>query len=452
MSDDEQRMQNLVSLAKRRGFIFPGSEIYGGYANTWDYGPYGVQLRKNIRDAWWQRFVTGRLDVVGVETPVIMSPKVWEASGHVGGFSDPMVDCKKCKNRFRADHLLEENGGAMPTACPECRGELTEVRQFNLMFKTNVGPMDDDLASAYLRPETAQGMFTAWKNVRDAMRVRLPYGIAQIGKAFRNEITTGNFIFRTREFEQMEIEYFVHPDHADEAFEMWLLEMKSWVRDVLKLPEESVVYQEIGEGDRAHYSSRTIDVEYKYPFGQKELYGLANRSDYDLKKHQEVSGEDLTWRDPHTGEKVLPYVIEPTWGLDRTVLAVLLAHMDEDAAPTSEKDKTESRVVLRLPKNLAPVKVAVFPLQKKEDLQTKAKELISALQAYGMAVEYDESGSIGKRYRRQDEIGTPWCVTLDMDSIEDGSATIRDRDTLEQERVVISDIPKTLFEQLHSNS
>ncbi len=449
MSQENDRMQKLVSLAKRRGFIFPGSEIYGGYANTWDYGPYGAMLRKNIRDQWWHRFVTSRLDVAPIESPIIMSPKVWEASGHIAGFSDPLVDCKKCKKRFRADHL-EEELGEMPTKCPECGGELTEPRQFNLMFKTSIGPAEDDTAAAYLRPETAQGMFVAWKNVRDAMRVRLPYGVAQIGKAFRNEITTGNFIFRTREFEQMEIEYFVHPDHADEAFEMWLGEMKTWVNDVLKLPADKVVYHDIEKGELAHYSSRTIDIEYNYPFGQKELYGLANRGDYDLSRHQDASGEDLAWRDPHTGEKVLPYVIEPTWGLDRSVLAVLDAHMDEDKAPTSEKGESDARAVLRLPIVLAPIKAAVFPLQKKPELQKIAKELVAKLHARGLSVEYDESGSIGKRYRRQDEIGTPWCITIDLDSVDKNDATIRDRDTLEQERMSIEEIPLYLFKKLHS--
>lgn len=444
---DEQRMQDLVSLAKRRGFVFPGSEIYGGYANTWDYGPYGAELRRKIRDAWWTRFVTGRPDVAGIETPIIMSPKIWEASGHVDGFSDPLVDCKKCKNRFRADHLAEANGGAMPTACPECGGELTDARQFNLMFTTKIGPTEDESAVAYLRPETAQGMFAAWKNVRDAMRVRLPYGIAQIGKAFRNEITTGNFIFRTREFEQMEIEYFTHPATAEDAFDMWLGEMKSWVNDVLKLPPERVVYKEIAAGERAHYSSRTVDVEYRYPFGQKELYGVANRGDYDVMRHQDASGEDLAWRDPMTGEKILPHVIEPTWGVDRTVLALLDAHLDVDEAPTSERGGSEPRTVLRLPRSLAPVAAAVFPLQKKEDLRRAASDAVRSLQSVGLNVEYDESGSIGKRYRRQDEIGTPWCITIDVESMEDGAATIRDRDTLAQERIAIRDIPDFILER-----
>jgi glycyl-tRNA synthetase len=359
------------------------------------------------------------------------------------------VDCKKCKKRFRADHLAEEHG-SMPTACPECGGELTDVRQFNLMFKTHIGVTEGTAEDAYLRPETAQGMFAAWKNVKDAMRAKLPLGIAQVGKAFRNEITTGNFIFRTREFEQMEIEYFVRPDDSDRAFEMWLGEMKSWVTDVLKLPEGNVVYHEIPKEDRAFYSRRTIDVEYKYPFGQKELYGLAHRGDYDLAAHQAASGEDLTWRDPNTGEKILPHVIEPTWGVDRTVLALLLAHMDQDEAPTADEGEREARAVLRLPKALAPVKAAVFPLQKKDELREKAHGLIRGMQDLGIAVEYDETGSIGKRYRRHDEIGTPWCVTLDMETLENGGATIRDRDTLEQERVPLSDIPAHLAQKLQS--
>lgn len=441
MAEFQDRMGELVSLCKRRGFIYPGSEIYGGFANSWDYGPYGAELRRNIRDAWWKRFVNGRSDVVGVETPVIMNPKAWEASGHLDHFTDPLVDCKKCKQRFRADQLAEEKkidlGSITTMPCPNCGGELTEMRQFNMMFKTNVGVTDDSSSVAYLRPETAGGMFVAWKNVRDSLHRKLPLGLAQIGKAFRNEITPGNFIFRTREFEQMEIEYFVHPNKADEAFETWLLEMKSWVHDVLRLKESNVVYHEISDGERAHYSSRTIDVEYQYPFGQKELYGIANRTDFDLKKHAEFSGEDLRYLDPETNERFIPYVIEPTWGVDRSVLAVLLEHMDQDQAASAEGEK-EARLVLRLPVALAPVKVAVLPLQKKEPLDSLARTMIKDLNMLGIASEYDASGSIGKRYRRQDEIGTPWCITVDPGSLDDGKVTIRDRDSMAQERVPIA--------------
>jgi glycyl-tRNA synthetase len=445
----EEKMNLLVSLCKRRGFIFPGSEIYGGFANSWDYGPYGAELKKNIKDAWWRRFVRARGDVVGLESPIIMNPKAWEASGHVQTFSDPLVDCKKCKRRFRADHLIEEHGGDIKDIpCPNCGGELTDVRHFNLMFKTNVGVTDDASSVAYLRPETAGGMFVAWKNVKDVVRKRLPYGIAQIGKAFRNEITPGNFIFRTREFDQMEIEYFVKPDDAPRAFEEWLGEMKAWVRDELKLKDDNVVYHEIPEEERAFYSARTVDIEYRYPFGVKELYGIANRTDYDLSRHQEYSKEDLRWLDPDTNEKILPYVVEPTWGLDRSVLAVLSEHLDIDEADTSEEGEKEPRMVLRLPPRLAPVKAAILPLTKKDGLPEIADGLVTSLREEGLAVEYDESGSIGKRYRRQDEIGTPWCFTVDPETKNDQKVTVRDRDAMTQERVAIADVPAWLTERL----
>ena len=447
---NEKKMDLLMSLCKRRGFIYPDSDIYGGFANAWDYGPYGIELKNNIRDAWWKRFVNGREDVVGVDTPIIQHPKVWEASGHVATFSDPLVDCKKCKRRFRADHLLEakqlEPGydkekplTIADVACPNCGGELTDIKHFNLMFKTAVGVTEDSASVAYLRPETAAGMFTAWKNIRDTMRKRLPVGVAQVGKAFRNEITPGNFIFRTREFEQMEIEYFVKPEDAERAFEMWLSEMKSWLEDVLKLSPKNVVYKEISAEERAFYSKRTIDVEYQYPFGQKELYGLANRTDYDLSRHQEFSGEDLRYLDPETNEKILPHVIEPTWGLSRTVLAVLAEHLDIDEADTAEGD-SEPRMVLRLPTRLAPVKAAVLPLQKKDGLAELGRELAQTIRAAGIVVEYDDSGSIGKRYRRQDEIGTPVCFTIDYQTKEDGTVTIRDRDSMTQQRIKMEEI------------
>ena len=438
--------------------MYPGSEIYGGL--PLGLRAVGAELRRNIREAWWKRFVHGRDDMVGVETPVIMHPKTWEASGHLQTFTDPLVDCKKCKHRFRADHLLEDKRSepgydkerpldVKDLRCPECGGELTGVREFNLMFKTSVGPTEEASSVAYLRPETAAGMFTAWKNVRDSMRKRLPCGVAQIGKAFRNEITPGNFIFRTREFEQMEIEYFCRPEQAPQAFELWLSEMKGWVSGVLCLKDSNVAYHEIAEAERAFYSARTIDVEYAYPFGVKELYGLANRTDYDLARHQEFSKEDLRYMDPETGEKVLPFVIEPSWGLDRTVLVLLSEHLDIDEAPlrqgsggqaeTSDGDK-EPRMVLRLPAALAPVKAAVLPLQKKDELVRTAKDLTSRLRAAGLNVEYDESASIGKRYRRQDEIGTPWCFTVDFDSLNDKKVTVRDRDSMGQERIVIDDV------------
>ncbi len=455
----EQKMDILVSLCKRRGFVYPDSEIYGGFANAWDYGPYGVELRNNIRDAWWQRFVQRRDDVVGVDTPIIQHPKVWQASGHVQNFSDPLVECKRCHHRFRADHLLEAKQAEpgydserpvdlKDLRCPDCGGEFTDVMHFNLMLKTFIGVKEDSAAVAYLRPETAAGMFTTWKNIRDSMRKKLPFGAAQVGRAFRNEITPGNFIFRLREFEQMEIEYFVHPDDAPRAYEMWLAEYKAWCTDVLKLHPDHVVYHEIPAADRAFYSARSIDPEYQFPFGLKELGGLANRTDYDLTRHQECSGEDLRWFNQETGERFLPHVIEPTWGLTRSVLAVLCEHLDIDEADTTEEGEKEPRMVLRLPPRLAPVKAAVLPLTKKEGLPDIATGLIKSLRDHGFVVEYDESGSIGKRYRRQDEIGTPWCFTVDPQSPEDQKVTVRDRDAMTQERVPIVDVPSWIVERL----
>lgn len=455
----EQKMDLLVSLCKRRGFIFPDSEIYGGFANAWDFGPYGVELKNNIRDAWWNRYVRSREDVVGVDTPIIQHPKVWEASGHLQNFSDPLVECKKCHHRFRADHLLEGRQAApgydkeKPVSlkdlrCPDCGGELTDVMHFNLMLKTFIGVKEDSTSVAYLRPETAAGMFTTWKNVRDTMRQKLPFGVAQVGKAFRNEITPGNFIFRLREFEQMEIEYFVRPEDAPRAYEMWLEEYKSWCTDVLKLDPSRVVYHEIADEDRAFYSKRSIDPEYAFPFGVKELGGLANRGDWDLTRQQEASGEDLRWFDQESGERFIPHVIEPTWGLTRSVLAVLCESLDIDEADTATEGEKEPRMVLRLPAKLAPVKAAVFPLQKKVELSSIAKKLVDDLRSAGIAVEYDESASIGKRYRRQDEIGTPWCFTVDFDSVEQKTVTVRDRDNMSQERVPVADIVAWIQERL----
>ncbi len=452
-------MDLLVSLCKRRGFVYPDSEIYGGFANAFDYGPYGVELKNNIRDAWWNRYVRMRDDVVGLDSPIIQNPTMWEASGHVQTFSDPLVDCKKCHRRYRADHLLEAKQAEpgydkeqpldmKDVDCPHCGGELTDIRHFNLMFKTKIGVTDDATNTAYLRPETAGGMFVAWRNIKDTVRKRLPFGVAQVGKAFRNEITPGNFIFRTREFEQMEIEYFVKPEDAPRAFEEWLAEMKSWLFDVLKLSAKNVVFHEIAEADRAFYSQRTVDVEYQYPFGQKELYGLANRTDYDLSRHQEFSKEDMRWLDPETNQKILPYVIEPTWGLNRSVLAVLCEHLDIDEAETAEEGEKEPRMVLRFPPKLAPVKAAIFPLTKKDGQPDVAKKLASRLRAKGWLVEYDESGSIGKRYRRQDEIGTPWCFTVDGETAATQTVTVRDRDAMTQERITLDEVASYIQQRL----
>lgn len=431
MDKSENLMDKIVSLCKRRGFVFPGSEIYGGLANSWDYGPLGVELKNNIKQLWWKKFVQGREDVVGIDAALIMNPKVWEASGHVATFNDPMVECKKCHERYRADQL--------PEKCEKCGGkEFTEAKQFNLMFKTNLGPVADEKSTVYLRPETAQGMFVNFKNIIDSSRKQVPFGIAQIGPAFRNEITPGNFIFRTREFEQMEIEFFVKPDEADKWFEYWLEQQKEWLKEIGIL--ENSVFVEVPEADRAHYSKRSIDTEYKFPFGQKELYGLANRTDFDLKNHMEKSGQSLEYTDPHTNEKFLPYCIEPTWGVNRTLLAVLCSAFD---------DSNPENIVLHLPPKLAPYKVAVFPLLKnKPELVVKAKEIYHDLQKH-FNVAWDDRGNVGKRYYSQDEIGTPFCITVDFDTIEkDGMVTVRNRDTKEQPRVKIEELAGYILKNL----
>jgi len=461
----EDQMPKLISLCKRRGFIFPSSEIYGGIANGWDYGPLGAELKNNIMQAWWKRFVQRRNDVVGIDAALIMNTKVWEASGHLKNFSDPLVDCKKCKKRFRADEILkiptnikelltewnDKEGIDVPKdlipVCPNCgsKGTLTEVRSFNLMLKTFLGPIEDETSTAYFRPELAQAMFTNFKLVQQSGRKRIPFGIAQMGKAFRNEITPGNFIFRTREFDLMEIEYFVHPKDWEKYFDMWLGEMKEWLK-FLGVKDHEVEFHEIPDGERAHYSKRTIDIEYKYPFGLKELYGLAYRTDFDLKSHMEASGVDLTYEDPATKEKFVPHVIEPTWGINRSLLVTLLSAYHEEEAPTSEKGESDTRVVLKIPKALAPIQVAVLPLSKKEELNKISHEIEKTLREH-FVVEYDETQSIGRRYRRQDEIGTPHCVTVDFDSLKDKAVTVRDRDTMKQERVAIDKLVQYVREK-----
>ncbi len=424
-------MDKIVSLCKRRGFVFPGSEIYGGLANSFDYGPLGVELKNNIKNLWWERFVHRRDDIVGLDAALIMNTKVWEASGHVGAFNDPMVECKNCHERYRADQINTNE------PCQKCgKKTFTGVKQFNTMFKTNLGPVEDEKSTVYLRPETAQGMFVNFKNILDTTRKTLPFGIAQIGQVFRNEITPGNFIFRTREFEQMEIEYFVKPDEWEKWFEYWMEEQKEWLKEVGIF--EQAVFVEISEADRAHYSKRSVDTEYKFPFGQKELYGLAYRTDYDLARHQEMSGQSLEYTDPQTNEKFLPHVVEPTWGVSRTFLAVLCSAYREE----------EDRVYLSLPPKLAPYKVAVFPLLKnKPELVTKAREIYHDLQK-DFTVAWDDRGNVGKRYYSQDEIGTPFCVTVDFDSLEDGSVTVRDRDTKEQPRVKIAELKEYLLNKI----
>ncbi len=430
--DNVPSMDTLVNLAKRRGFIFAGSEIYGGLANSWDYGPLGVELKNNIKAAWWKKFVRGRQDVVGIDAAVIMNPKVWEASGHVATFSDPLVECKKCHARFREDQIA----GAKPCqACGQKDG-FTSPKQFNLMFKTNLGPSEETGSEVYLRPETAQAMFVDFPQVLASTRKKVPFGIAQIGKAFRNEITPGNFIFRTREFEQMEIEYFVHPDMWESQFEQWLDLMKEWVA-FCGIDMSRIHDLEVPESERAHYSSRTVDIEFDFPFGRGELYGIAYRGDFDLQSHAKASGKDMSYLDPETNEKFIPHVIEPTFGVDRTVLAVLVSAYHE------EEVKGEMRTVLKLPAQLAPYQAAVLPLMKKPELTGIAKEIVQTL-SRDMSVEYDETQSIGKRYRRQDEIGTPYCITIDYDSLEDKAVTVRGRDSMEQERVAITALSEYL--------
>jgi len=429
--NNNELMDKIVSLCKRRGFIFPGSEIYGGMANSWDYGPLGVELKNNVKQAWWKKFVHSRTDMVGIDAALIMNPKVWEASGHLKNFTDPLVECKKCHERFRADKISGDK-------CPACGGELTTAKQFNLMFKTFIGPAEESANVAYFRPETAQAMFVDFKQVAETSRKRIPFGIAQVGKAFRNEITPGNFIFRTREFEQMEIEYFIRENDWEKTFEYWHEEMYEWMK-MLGLEKKHLHDLEVPEKERAHYSKRTIDIEYDFPFGTDELYGLAYRTDFDLGNHAKASGQSLEYLDPETQEKFIPHVIEPTFGVDRSVLAVLCESYAEEEAPTAEEGKTEPRVVLKFPKWLAPIKVAILPLSKKEELAKVARPLYEDL-VKNFVCEYDETQSIGKRYRRQDEIGTPYCVTVDFETLEDKAVTVRDRDTMKQERIKIEEL------------
>ena len=454
---DSNLMEKIVSLAKRRGFIFPGSEIYGGLSNSFDYGPLGVELKNNIKNLWWKNFVQRRDDMVGIDAALIMNPKVWEASGHLKEFSDPLVECSKCKKRFRADQI-ENKGGFQ--YCPDDNEILGPPRRFNLMLKTFLGPVDpinnlwqgsqtnkdrDDLsiqffletkiATVYFRPETAQAMFVDFKNVLETSRKRLPFGIAQIGKAFRNEINPGNFIFRTREFEQMEIEYFIEESNWKKVFEYWQKEMWSWMTDILGLKKGSIHELEVPADELAHYSKRTIDFEFDYPFGTKELYGLAYRTDFDLKNHY----KEPPYADEETGEKFYPNVIEPTFGVERTILALLCDTYTEE----------EERVVLKLKPALAPYKAAVFPLlRNKPELVKKAREVYNMLKA-DFTTAFDDRGNIGKRYFSQDEIGTPFAVTIDFTTLEDDTVTIRDRDTMKQERIKISGLQEKIYHSIH---
>lgn len=450
-------MEAIISLCKRRGFIYPGSDIYGGLANTWDYGPYGSQLKKNILDHWWKNFVENREDMMGLDSGILLNPKVWEASGHLANFSDPLMDCKACKNRVRADHLIEEHTNEVVDGkpneellqivqekgmkCPKCGAlEWTEPRDFQMMFKTYQGVIEDTAAQIYMRPETAQGIFVNFKNIMDSTRAKLPFGVGQYGKAFRNEITPGNFIFRTREFEQMEIEYFVHPDQVSEVFNQWVEDYKEWFQ-AIGIKEDKLRLRQHGEEELSHYSTKTVDFEYEYPFGWGELMGIAHRGCFDLTQHASHSGQKLEYRDPHTNEVFTPHVVEPAIGLTRTVLITLLEAYEEE-----ELENGETRTVMHFDPKIAPVQVAVFPLQKK--LGEKAREVYKQLNTL-FRCEYDESGAIGKRYRRQDEIGTPICLTIDFDTLEDDTVTLRDRDSMEQLRVNLSELPTALLTRLN---
>ncbi|MDQ3985883.1 MAG: glycine--tRNA ligase [Actinomycetota bacterium] len=435
-------LDTIVNLCKRRGIVMPSSEIYGGLRSAWDWGPFGIELKRNVKDQWWRTMVHLRDDIVGLESSILMSPKVWEASGHVETFADPLVECTNCHKRFRADHV------DLDRACPECgRGpDWTDPRQFNLMFKTHMGPVEDSAHVIYLRPETAQGMFVDFQAVQAASRKRIPFGIAQQGKSFRNEITPGNFVFRTREFEQMEMEYFVKPGTDEEWLDYWLKERMDWYIG-LGMNEEKLRLREHGPDELSHYAKRTFDIEYDFPgMGWSELEGIANRTDYDLKAHARHSGEDLSYFDPDTEERYVPYVVEPALGVERCVLAFLIDAYTEEEAPTAT-GKMEKRTVLKLDKRLAPHKVAVLPLSKHADLVPVAEKVAAKVRPL-FITDFDVTGSIGRRYRRQDEIGTPYCVTIDFDTLEDDQVTIRDRDTMEQERVAIDGLTEHLGKRL----
>jgi len=460
--ENYKTMDKIVSLAKSRGFVFPGSDIYGGLANTWDYGPLGVELKNNVKKAWWKKFIQETTYNVGIDSAILMNPQVWVASGHVGGFNDPLMDCKKCKSRYRADKLIEDyirettkedinidswSNDKMENyinenqiKCPQC-GEVdyTSIRQFNLMFKTFQGVTEDTQSEIFLRPETAQGIFVNFKNIARSLRKKIPFGIGQIGKSFRNEITPGNFTFRTREFEQMELEFFCKPGEDLEWFNYWKDFCKNWLLN-LDMKAESIRLRDHEQEELSHYSNATTDIEFLFPFGWGELWGIADRTDYDLKQHINTSGQDLSYMDPVTNEKYVPYCIEPSLGADRVTLAFLV-----DAYTEEELEDGTARTVLKLHPALSPYKAAIFPLTKK--LREPAAELYNKLTKHFM-IDYDESGSIGKRYRRHDEIGTPYCITFDFDSLEDNCVTIRDRDTMKQERVKIEDLERIIKEKI----
>lgn len=457
MLNTDKTMEKIVSLCKTRGFVYPGSEIYGGLSNTWDYGPLGVEFKKNIKSAWWEKFVRENPYNVGLDAAILMNPETWVASGHVGGFSDPLMDCKECKTRHRADKLIEETG-VNPAGwsaekiseyikennivCPNCQScNFTDIRQFNLMFKTFQGVTEDTQSQLYLRPETAQGIFVNFLNVQRTTRKKIPFGICQIGKSFRNEITPGNFIFRTREFEQMELEFFCKPGEEIKWFDYWKNYCKDWLLS-LSVKEENLRMRDHEKEELSHYSNATTDFEYLYPFGWGELWGVASRTDFDLTQHQKVSKKSMEYFDPDTNERYIPYVVEPSVGVERIALALLVEAYDEEVI---DESKNDVRTVLRFHPAIAPVKAAILPLSKK---LTADAEKVYELLAKRFNVEFDVTGSIGKRYRRQDEIGTPYCITFDFDSLEDSSVTIRDRDTMKQERIKISKLVDYLDSKL----
>ena len=437
VTNDETLFEKVVNLSKRRGFIFQSAEIYGGFRSTYDYGPIGVQLLRNVKDQWWRTMVQLRHDVVGLDASILSPPAVWEASGHLTNFSDPLVDCKECGARHRQDKLED------PNVCPSCNsaGSFTEAREFNLMFKTQAGPVVDTSTEVYLRPETAQGMFMNFANVLNTSRKKPPFGIAQIGKSFRNEITPGNFVFRTREFEQMEMEFFVPPNEAPEWYEYWCKERHNWYLD-LGIPEDKLRLREHDADELSHYSAATADIEFLFPWGWDELEGVANRTDFDLKKHAEASGSRLEYHDPNSDERYTPYVIEPAAGATRAAMAFLMAAYDE------EEVNDDTRTVLRLDPRIAPYKVAVLPLSKKPELIGPSQEVLEILQPQWMC-DYDQTQAIGRRYRRQDEIGTPYCVTIDFDTLDDQAVTVRERDTMTQERIPIVGLVDYLSEQIN---
>ncbi len=458
MSNSKTTLDSVVALAKRRGFVYPSSDIYGGMANTWDYGHYGTLLKKNIAEKWWRTFVIDKDDMVGIEASIFLNPKVWEASGHVSNFTDALIDCRNCKFRTRADHLIEDSLPNMKVEgmsveeltkiiidnklkCPKCGiSDFTSARQFNLLFETQIGIIEGDKSHVFLRGEIAQGIFINYKNVLNTMRVKIPFGIAQIGKAFRNEITMGQFVHRTLEFDLMEFEYFIHPDTWEENFSSFQEQMWDFAKS-LGLHENKLRWREHEEHERSHYSKRTADIEYKYPFGYKEMFGIAYRTDFDLSNHSKKSGKDLSYVDPKTQEKYIPHVVEPTFGLSR-LLGIILFD-----AYCEEEINGQTRTVLKLNPSIAPVKAAIFPLQKNSELQKVAQNLYNELRK-SFVVEFDDSGNIGKMYRRQDEIGTPYCVTVDFQTIEDKMVTIRDRDSMNQERIPLAKVKEFLQDRI----